>query len=360
MTTFVLIPGAGGAAWYWSRVVPRLEAAGHTAIAVDLPADDETAGLAEYAGLVIDAIGDRTDVALVAQSLGGFTAPLVCEATRVESVTLVNAMIPVPHETPGDWWENTGASEARGEGGGRGRLRRRRQRSLRLLLPRRPVRRSWPRASRTSDRRPTPCSRRRATSRRGRQNGCERSPVATIGSSRSSSSAASRASGSASTSTCSPVVTSSRSRTRISWSSISCAVNTAVGVRSSRGAEPAGPCRAPRRHACARRRRVLLGIEQPRNVGHDDDHAGTVGNHGSCGDDGEDRSRLHRQPRERRLRRDVGRLLTREVPERDAAPAGSAPHALLRHRAQQPRQLHRADQRAGAEPADPGRLPDLQ
>ncbi len=113
MTTFVLIPGAGGAAWYWSRVVPGLEGAGHTAIAVDLPGDDETAGLAEYAGLVTDASGGRTDVALVAQSLGGFTAPLVCAATTVASVTLVNAMIPRPHETPGDWWENTGAPEAR-------------------------------------------------------------------------------------------------------------------------------------------------------------------------------------------------------------------------------------------------------
>jgi hypothetical protein len=34
MTTFVLIPGAGGAAWYWHRIVPRLREAGHQAIAV--------------------------------------------------------------------------------------------------------------------------------------------------------------------------------------------------------------------------------------------------------------------------------------------------------------------------------------
>jgi hypothetical protein len=123
MTTYVMIPGAGGAAWYWSRVVPLLEAAGHTAIAIELPADDETAGLSEYAQLVVDAIGDRTDVALIAQSLGGFTAPLVCEATRVDSVTLVNAMIPVPHETPGDWWENTGSSEARAKAAAAGGYR---------------------------------------------------------------------------------------------------------------------------------------------------------------------------------------------------------------------------------------------
>ena len=47
--SFVLIPGAGGAAWYWHRVVPLLQAAGHDAVAVDLPADDPAAGLPEYA-----------------------------------------------------------------------------------------------------------------------------------------------------------------------------------------------------------------------------------------------------------------------------------------------------------------------
>ena len=37
MTTFVLIPGAGGQAWYRHRVVPRLAFRGHDAIAVELP-----------------------------------------------------------------------------------------------------------------------------------------------------------------------------------------------------------------------------------------------------------------------------------------------------------------------------------
>jgi pimeloyl-ACP methyl ester carboxylesterase len=117
MTTYVLIPGAGGAGWYWSRVAPILERAGHTAVAVDLPADDDKAGLAEYTDLVLDAIDEHADrpgdVALVAQSLGGFTAPMVCAAAPVRSLTFVNAMIPVPHETPGDWWEHTGAPAAR-------------------------------------------------------------------------------------------------------------------------------------------------------------------------------------------------------------------------------------------------------
>jgi pimeloyl-ACP methyl ester carboxylesterase len=123
MSTFILVPGAGGSAWYWSRVAPLLERAGHEAIAVDLPGDDARAGLPEYTRIVVDAIGDRADVALVAQSLGGFTAPLVCAAAPVSSLVLVNAMIPTPGETPGAWWGNTGAVEARtaaAEAGGYG------------------------------------------------------------------------------------------------------------------------------------------------------------------------------------------------------------------------------------------------
>jgi pimeloyl-ACP methyl ester carboxylesterase len=74
VTGFVLIPGAGGAAWYWSYVVERLHAAGHDATAVDLPADDETAGLDDYTEITLSTIGGRPDVVVVAQSLGGFTA----------------------------------------------------------------------------------------------------------------------------------------------------------------------------------------------------------------------------------------------------------------------------------------------
>ena len=108
MSTFVLIPGAGGTAWYWHRIIPLLQRAGHEAIAVDLPGDDPTAGLLEYTRLVADAIGDRDDVVLVAQSLGGFTAPLVAAKVPLRGLVFVNAMIPSPGETPGAWWDNTG------------------------------------------------------------------------------------------------------------------------------------------------------------------------------------------------------------------------------------------------------------
>ncbi len=113
MSTFVLIPGAGGMASFWYRVVPLLEAAGHEAIAVDLPGPDESAGLPEYAGLAAAAIGGRRDVVLVAQSMGAFTAAMVCARVPVGRLVLVNAMIPRPGETPGQWWDNTGSEKAR-------------------------------------------------------------------------------------------------------------------------------------------------------------------------------------------------------------------------------------------------------
>ena len=112
-SSFILIPGAGGMAWYWHRVVPLLEQAGCEAIAVDLPADDPSKGLHDYADVVTQAIGSRTNVILVAQSLGGFTAPLVCARKAVSGLIFVNGMIPQPGETAGAWWGNTRAVDAR-------------------------------------------------------------------------------------------------------------------------------------------------------------------------------------------------------------------------------------------------------
>lgn len=109
--TYVLIPGAGGSAWYWHRLVPRLRERGQDVIAVELPAADEGAGLTEYADTVVRAVGRHTRLILVAQSLAGFTAPLVCERLAVDLLILLNAMIPLPGESAGEWWANTGHAE---------------------------------------------------------------------------------------------------------------------------------------------------------------------------------------------------------------------------------------------------------
>lgn len=110
---YVLIPGAGGDAWYWHLVEGELGRRGHDAVNVELPTDDDSAGLADYTDTVIEALGDHTDFVLVAQSMGGFTAPLVQQRRAASSIILVNAMIPLPGETPGAWWDNTGQAQAR-------------------------------------------------------------------------------------------------------------------------------------------------------------------------------------------------------------------------------------------------------
>ncbi|GID30756.1 alpha/beta fold hydrolase [Paractinoplanes brasiliensis] len=165
MATFVLIHGAGDVGWYWHLVEAELRRRGHDTVAPDLPCDDDTAGLTEYADAVISAVGASTGnltdehtgkpadnrtgkpadertgnqagertgkpadnrtgkptdertgnpgggrtgkVVVVGQSLGGFTAPLVCERLRADLLVLVAPMIPAPGESVIEYWRNTG------------------------------------------------------------------------------------------------------------------------------------------------------------------------------------------------------------------------------------------------------------
>ena len=108
MATYVLIHGAGSDGWYWHLVAAQLRALGHDVIAPDLPCDDDTAGLDTYTDTVVDAIGERRDLVVVAQSLGAFTGTMVCDRLPVTLLVLVAAMVPKPGESPGEWWEATG------------------------------------------------------------------------------------------------------------------------------------------------------------------------------------------------------------------------------------------------------------
>ena len=107
MATFVFIHGAGDVGWYWHLVETELRARGHDTVSPDLPCDDDSAGLPEYADTVAGAIGDRTELVVVAQSSGGFTAPLVCDRVAVELLVLVAPVIPAPGEAPADYLAHT-------------------------------------------------------------------------------------------------------------------------------------------------------------------------------------------------------------------------------------------------------------
>jgi pimeloyl-ACP methyl ester carboxylesterase len=92
--TFILVHGAWQGAWAWDTIVPRLKAAGHDAIAVDLPGNgfdatapqDVTLDLyaAHVAGLVEAVSGP---VVLVGHSMGG-TAVAQTSELRPERIAL--------------------------------------------------------------------------------------------------------------------------------------------------------------------------------------------------------------------------------------------------------------------------------
>jgi hypothetical protein len=116
--TFVPIHAAGDGAWSWHLVAGELRERGLDVVLVDLPADDESAGLWDYADAVVDAIGERTNLVVVAHSFGGFSGPLVRARVPVRALVMVTAMIPAPGEAPADWWADTRHAEARQEVGG--------------------------------------------------------------------------------------------------------------------------------------------------------------------------------------------------------------------------------------------------
>lgn len=114
MATIGIVHGAGDGGWGWHLVEEELRARGHRTVAPDLPADDHTATLTDYADVMVEEIGAREPrpLVIVGQSYGGFTAPLVAERMSADQIILVTAMIPRPGERPDDWWEAVGYSAA--------------------------------------------------------------------------------------------------------------------------------------------------------------------------------------------------------------------------------------------------------
>jgi pimeloyl-ACP methyl ester carboxylesterase len=115
MATFMLVHGAGDVGWYWHLVQAELRAQGHVAIAPDLPCDNDAASLDDYVSAVTSAAGGRSDLVVVGQSYGAFTATLAASRLPTRLLVLLAGMIPVPGETPGDWWASAGYRQAADE-----------------------------------------------------------------------------------------------------------------------------------------------------------------------------------------------------------------------------------------------------
>jgi pimeloyl-ACP methyl ester carboxylesterase len=95
--TFGLIHGGAHGAWCWDKLVRALADRGQRAVAMDLPCEDDDAGAAEYAQVVLGALaGSGEPPVLVAHSLGGLTAPLAAAARPVRMMIFIAAFLPVP------------------------------------------------------------------------------------------------------------------------------------------------------------------------------------------------------------------------------------------------------------------------
>ncbi len=114
-TTYVLIHGAGDVGWYWHLVDAPLRERGHDVVTMDLPVDDESAGLSTYADVVVTAIRHRNNLVVVAQSFGGYIAPIVCHRVPVKLLVLVAGMVPTPGETAEKMFANTGYEQEKQE-----------------------------------------------------------------------------------------------------------------------------------------------------------------------------------------------------------------------------------------------------
>jgi pimeloyl-ACP methyl ester carboxylesterase len=83
MASFSLVHGAWGGGWLWDLLRAKLEARGHVVHAPDLPCEDVSADVAEYAAAV-----PAADI-VVGYSLGGLTIPFVEAETHVFLTALV-------------------------------------------------------------------------------------------------------------------------------------------------------------------------------------------------------------------------------------------------------------------------------
>jgi pimeloyl-ACP methyl ester carboxylesterase len=98
MATYALVHGGWHGAWCWERLIPELEALGHSAIALDLPIEDSSATFDDYAEVVCAGTAEvpDTDLILVGHSMGGQSVPLVAMRRPLQHLVYLCGVPPIP------------------------------------------------------------------------------------------------------------------------------------------------------------------------------------------------------------------------------------------------------------------------
>jgi pimeloyl-ACP methyl ester carboxylesterase len=97
MSLFCLVHGAFQGAWCWDLLIPYLEAQGHKTVAMDLPIEDASASLSQFADVVLQALPKTDDdIVLVGHSMAGTVIPLVAQAHKIRQLVFLAALIPYP------------------------------------------------------------------------------------------------------------------------------------------------------------------------------------------------------------------------------------------------------------------------
>lgn len=100
---YLLLHGARHGAWCWDALAAEIERNGRSAIAMDLPIEDDGAGAARYAEVAAAAAADIDGpLTVVAHSLSGLVAPLISELRPVAEIIFVCSPLPVPGRSLAD------------------------------------------------------------------------------------------------------------------------------------------------------------------------------------------------------------------------------------------------------------------
>jgi pimeloyl-ACP methyl ester carboxylesterase len=97
MSIFCLVHAACQSASSWNLLIPYLEAQGHKAVVMDLPIEDPSPTLSQFAEVVIQSLSETDDdVILVGTSMSGTIIPIVASQRPVRKLVFLAALIPYP------------------------------------------------------------------------------------------------------------------------------------------------------------------------------------------------------------------------------------------------------------------------